>query len=162
MTIGEKIKFARTLRNLTQKELGFLVGLSDDRIRKYELDTRTPKESILEKFSTALGVPLEYFTSYPTDNTRLLHLLFELESTHGLDIEKSNDDVGYTLKFNDPDFNEYLRHWYERKKEKLQALEMGSDNPEKINTDYLDWKIRYPLSYADECMKRLSEKRNKR
>ncbi|MCL2396518.1 MAG: hypothetical protein FWC93_00440 [Defluviitaleaceae bacterium] len=35
MTIGEKIKIARNLKRLTQKQLGVLLGLPDFRIKQY-------------------------------------------------------------------------------------------------------------------------------
>lgn len=43
MTIGEKIKFARTLAGVTQKELSFLSGISEGQIKQYETGNRTPK-----------------------------------------------------------------------------------------------------------------------
>ena len=60
MKVGKKIKLARTLKELTQKELSHLVNLSYDRVRQYESDVRTPRENQLKVFSDALGFPL-YF-----------------------------------------------------------------------------------------------------
>ena len=48
MAIGERIRFIRNLRGMTQKYLGTLVGFSektaDIRMAQYEAGTRTPKE----------------------------------------------------------------------------------------------------------------------
>ncbi|MGN0604116.1 MAG: helix-turn-helix domain-containing protein, partial [Oscillospiraceae bacterium] len=53
MTIGEKIKNARNLRGLTQKELGIKLGFdeksADVRIAQYESGTRTPKSELLSE-----------------------------------------------------------------------------------------------------------------
>ena len=50
MTLGEKIKKYRELRELTQRELGQKVGFSagteDSRIRKYEKNMMAPQTDI--------------------------------------------------------------------------------------------------------------------
>ena len=48
MAIGERIKRIRTFRKLTQAQLGEAVGLSDVRIRQYEIGNRTPKEDMIQ------------------------------------------------------------------------------------------------------------------
>jgi len=58
MTTGERIKTVRKLKGLTQKELAFMVGLPDVRIRQYETNIRTPKIDLLQKFAEALEVPV--------------------------------------------------------------------------------------------------------
>ena len=51
MSIGDKIKYLRKIRNMTQKELGIAVGFdeknADIRIAQYEAGTRTPKPELL-------------------------------------------------------------------------------------------------------------------
>lgn len=60
MTIGEKIKNARNLRGLTQKELGMELGFdeksADVRIAQYESGTRTPKSELLSEIANVLDV----------------------------------------------------------------------------------------------------------
>lgn len=60
MTIGEKIKNARILRGLTQKELGIKLGFdeksADVRIAQYESGTRTPKAELLSEIANVLDV----------------------------------------------------------------------------------------------------------
>ena len=47
MSIGERIRYIRNLRGMTQKELGKAIGFDDRtadiRIAQYESGTRTPK-----------------------------------------------------------------------------------------------------------------------
>ncbi len=47
MAVGDRIKRARNLRGMTQKELGIAIGFeeksADIRIAQYESNTRTPK-----------------------------------------------------------------------------------------------------------------------
>ena len=61
MAIGERIKRIRTFRKMTQSQLGEAVGLSDVRIRQYELGNRTPKSDMIQQMADALDcatVPL--------------------------------------------------------------------------------------------------------
>ena len=54
MAIGERIRFFRNLRGMTQKLLGIQVGFpektADIRIAQYESGTRTPKEDLTHTF----------------------------------------------------------------------------------------------------------------
>lgn len=60
--LGQKIKFVRKIRHITQKELGLLVGFSERnagiRITQYEKGKRQPKEEVLRKIADTLGVSL--------------------------------------------------------------------------------------------------------
>ncbi|WP_132226552.1 helix-turn-helix domain-containing protein [Longibaculum muris] len=62
MKLGQKIKFVRKRRHITQKELGLLVGFSERnagiRITQYEKGKRQPKEEVLRKIADTLGVSL--------------------------------------------------------------------------------------------------------
>ena len=60
MAIGERIRFIRNLRGMTQKYLGTLVGFpektADVRMAQYEAGTRTPKEDLIKALAGALDV----------------------------------------------------------------------------------------------------------
>ena len=79
MTLGEKIKFARQLKGMTQKELGLMVGFSestaDNRIRQYEMGKMKPKEDKLELIANALGVDIDALTDIGQDSQPLRLLL---------------------------------------------------------------------------------------
>ncbi|MCL2498938.1 MAG: helix-turn-helix domain-containing protein [Defluviitaleaceae bacterium] len=60
MSIGEKIKLARTKKGLTQTALGHLCGISDSYLRKYESDKIKPKFEMATKIAKALEVPVTY------------------------------------------------------------------------------------------------------
>ena len=78
MTIGQKIKELRQAKNLSQKELGIMSGLSEPAIRNYELGNRTPSPQQLEKIAAALNVSV-YAISDPEieDYNGVLHTLFQ-------------------------------------------------------------------------------------
>ena len=60
MAVGDRIKRARNLRGMTQKELGIAIGFeeksADIRIAQYESNTRKPKDALLHKIADALDV----------------------------------------------------------------------------------------------------------
>ena len=60
MAVGDRIKRARNLRGMTQKELGIAIGFeeksADIRIAQYESNTRTPKEELLRKKEVELNM----------------------------------------------------------------------------------------------------------
>ena len=104
MAIGERIRFIRNLRGMTQKYLGTLVGFpektADIRMAQYEAGTRTPKESLTKALASALEVsPLALNTPDIDTYLGLMHTLFALEDRYGLTIEKRD---GETLLRFDP------------------------------------------------------------
>lgn len=60
MGIGKRIKEAREKNNLTQADLGKIVGVTGSAITNYENETSHPKEPILYKLIEALGVDANY------------------------------------------------------------------------------------------------------
>ena len=92
MAIGERIRFIRNLRGMTQKYLGTLVGFpektADIRMAQYEAGTRTPKEDLTKALAGALDVsPLALNVPDIDSYFGLMHTLFALEDRYGLTIE---------------------------------------------------------------------------
>ena len=60
MAIGERIKYIRNLRGMTQKRLGMAIGFdektADVRMAQYESGTRTPKEKMINDLANVLDV----------------------------------------------------------------------------------------------------------
>jgi len=98
MAIGERIRFIRNLRGMTQKYLGIKAGLpektADIRMAQYEAGTRTPKEDLTQSLANALGVsPLALNTPDIDSYLGLMHTLFTLEDRYGLTIETRDGEV---------------------------------------------------------------------
>lgn len=86
MTTGKKIKKYRTLKGLTQKELGEAVGLSDDRIRHYELGDRVPSKELMKNIAKALDVPTEYLVDRKLEKeSDCFYCLWEIVELRGKD-----------------------------------------------------------------------------
>ena len=80
MAIGERIRFIRNLRGMTQKYLGIMAGLpertADIRMAQYEAGTRTPKEDLTKALAHALDVSPDALTVPDIDTyIGLMHTL---------------------------------------------------------------------------------------
>lgn len=105
MAIGERIRFFRNLRGMTQKYLGQVVGFpektADIRMAQYESGSRTPKAELTESLASALGVsPLALSVPDIDSYLGLMHTLFALEDIYGLKIDKLDDEVCIRLDKN--------------------------------------------------------------
>ncbi|MCI7741369.1 MAG: helix-turn-helix domain-containing protein [Clostridiales bacterium] len=102
MAIGERIRFIRNLRGMTQKYLGTLVGFpektADIRMAQYEAGTRTPKEDLTKALASALDVsPLALDVPDIDSYFGLMHTLFALEDRYGLTIETRDGEVLFRI-----------------------------------------------------------------
>ena len=84
MATGERIRFFRTLRGMTQKYLGMLLGFpptsADVRMAQYESEDRTPKADLTAQMAEALDVSPRAIAVPDIDSMDgLMHTLFALE-----------------------------------------------------------------------------------
>jgi transcriptional regulator with XRE-family HTH domain len=59
--VGNKLRQARTLRGLTQEQLGAKVGIAFQQVQKYERGSNRISAGRLFEMAQALGVPVTYF-----------------------------------------------------------------------------------------------------
>jgi len=59
--VGERLRAARRNNNLSQEELGKLIGTSKQQIFKYEKAADTPSLSRLVQLAATLNMPLAFF-----------------------------------------------------------------------------------------------------
>lgn len=145
MAIGERIRFIRNLRGMTQKYLGTLVGFpektADIRLAQYEAGTRTPKEDLTKALAGALDVsPLALDVPDIDSYFGLMHTLFALEDRYGLTIETRDGEVLFSI---DPRkgkdaarISELVCAWAVAA-EKYRAGETSRD-------EYDKWRYHYP------------------
>ena len=98
MAIGERIRFIRNLRGMTQKYLGMMVGFSektaDVRMAQYETGARTPKADLTAELARVLDVSPRALDVPDIDSyDGLMHTLFTLEDRYGLTIETRDGEV---------------------------------------------------------------------
>lgn len=57
---GDRVKNARIQRGMTQTDLAKMVGISRQQITNYEKNDSTPKDSVMNMLSAALGVSIKW------------------------------------------------------------------------------------------------------
>ena len=121
MAIGERIRFFRRLRRMTQKALGIALGFpevsAEVRVSQYEKGLRTPKADLVEQLAKLLQVSpdaLRVPCIDDDDKAGFVHTLFALEDLYGLRIGKLDGEL--CLHFNSIDarlkFREDFHAWY--------------------------------------------------
>ena len=145
MAIGERIRFIRNLRGMTQKYLGTLVGFpektADIRMAQYEAGTRTPKEDLTKTLAAALDVsPLALNVPDIDSRFGIMHTLFALEDRYGLTSEIRDGEMLFRI---DPrrskeaaELSEQASAWAVVA-EKYRAGEITKD-------EYDRWRYYYP------------------
>ena len=145
MAIGERIRFFRNLRGMTQKYLGMQVGFpektADIRMAQYESGSRTPKADLTNSLAEVFGVSTSALTVPDIDSYNgLMHTLFTLEDLYGLTVSEADGEV--CLKVNKDkgkdavELSKMLYAWKEQA-DKLSAGEISKD-------DYDRWRYYYP------------------
>ena len=150
MGIGERIRFIRNLRGMTQKFLGLQVGFSertaDIRMAQYESGSRTPKADLVEKLADALDVSTEALNVPNIDSyTGLMHTLFALEDLYGFKIDRLDGEICIRL-------NKQIGSTYAKMSGLIQPWEEMAQkyrNGEINREEYDQWRYRYPRSEAE-------------
>lgn len=147
MSFGDRLRYIRKKKKITQKYLGQKLGFSeksaDSRIAQYETGRREPKSEILQQFSEILGVsPLALDCPKIDDEEQVMHTLFALEDMYGLSISFENDQVCLLLEksenYNGFKMQLFLTQWLMKKNELIEG---------KIsNEEYDHW--RYNFSFG--------------
>lgn len=167
MTVGDKIRYIRGLRNMTQKELGVLSGFSsataDVRIRQYESNKMIPKADKLANIAKALNVDVSALSNVNiTSKREAMQILFEFEKIWGISLKKDNKSFSLTfdnLEKKDSEMFFFLDSWYEAKR--IHELKIQASDDYENHLKYLMWKSRFPLDMQEreqEMNVRLSEK----
>ena len=145
MAIGERIRYFRNLRGMTQKYLGMLVGFpeksADVRMAQYEGGARSPKTDLTAALAKELDVSTEALNVPDIDSyTGLMHTLFTLEDLYGLTVEGENGAVSLHVNpFKGKDaarLNEMVVAWAQKAKQ-VRTGEISQE-------EYDRWRNYYP------------------
>ena len=145
MAIGERIRFFRNLRGMTQKYLGTIVGFpektADIRMAQYESGSRTPKADLTNKLAEVFEISPQALSVPDIDSyIGLMHTLFTLQDRYGLTIEKTENGVSmYANPRKGTDaakLSEMLNAWAEQS-EKYHNGDINRD-------EYDKWRYNYP------------------
>ena len=153
MAIGERIRFFRNLRGMTQKYLGQVVGFpektADIRMAQYESGSRTPKAELTESLAGALGVsPLALSVPDIDSYLGFIHTLFAVEDIYGVRAEKQGDEVHIVFDGSKRTMNEsvfkMLSAWADQS-DKLKKGEVSKDQ-------YDRWRYTFPAEDTTQLL----------
>lgn len=144
MAIGERIRFIRNLRGMTQKYLGMAIGFTestaDVRMAQYESGARTPKENMTADLANVLDVRPQALAVPDIDtDIGLMHTLFTLEDLRGLRVSEIDGEVCLRPDKSSKAYlgmSQMLSAWLEQAK-KLEAGEITKE-------EYDKWRYNYP------------------
>lgn len=160
MAIGERIRYIRNLRGMTQKSLGMAVGFDDNtadvRMAQYESGTRTPKEKLINDIAATLNVSPQALSVPDIESyIGLMHTLFTLEDLYGLKISSIDGEVCLTLDkskgTNYISLFEMFSAW-QKEAEKLNSGEISKE-------EYDAWRYTYPKIEAERTKAALDVRR---
>lgn len=114
MKCGEKIRYFRRKAELTQKQLGIMLGFTesnaDVRIAQYESGTRKPSFLVMKNMSDKLDVSMYALETPEIDLRRqneTMHILFALEDAGLIQFT----DSGILIDTKDKNFRKRLLQW---------------------------------------------------
>lgn len=114
MKLGEKIRYFRRKAELTQKQLGIMLGFTesnaDVRIAQYESGTRKPSFLVMKNMSDKLDVSMYALEAPKIDLRRqneTMHILFALEDAGLIQFT----DSGILIDTKDKNFRKRLLQW---------------------------------------------------
>ena len=145
MGFGERLRFFRTKRGLTQKMMGQLMGFpersADIRVAQYENGSRYPKEDVIEALAAGLEVHPKALALPDIDSyIGLLHTFFALEDLYGIRVSTVEGEpflfVDKTGNKNAAELHGMLLAWSQQ----AEKLENGEISQE----EYDRWRYRYP------------------
>lgn len=144
MAIGQRIKFFRNRKGMTQKQLGEILGFlgktSDVRMAQYESEARIPKQELVNEMAQFLEVSPHALTVPNIDTyVGLMHTLFALEDMYGLKIGEIEGEICLRL---DKSNHSYLSMFDMLHAWQTQAARL--ENGEISKEEYDTWRYRYP------------------
>lgn len=179
LRLGERMRRIRTALGLTQGELGEKIGLSADRVQKYENGFRKPKADMLRKIANALGVETMALTDpIVTTPIGVMYALFEMEKTYNAAVCKT--ERGFEMSFSGTNsfcgtynfcgtyvcatksenfsgtysdsIDDYILEWTLERNNIEEKLRKASSDEEKnsIILEYDMWKWTFPKSVSEK------------
>ena len=163
MAIGERIRFFRNKKGVTQKYLGQVVGFpersADVRMAQYETGSRTPKADLTRTLAGFFEVSTDALTVPDIDSDiGLMHTLFALEDIRGLTIGEIDGEICLRLDKSKGRTYHSMLEMLSRWANEAKKLETG----EITREEYDHWRYTYPAVEAQRTRDELDALRAKR
>lgn len=154
--IGRRIRAIRVEKGLSQAELGQAMGLTADRIQKYENGARNPKLELCKQIAEVLEVEASALLDPQIANyIGAMYTFFEMETFYDLRLKEVDGQM--CICFGESQFdphvssmNNNLKVWFERRKKMESDLLNAATEEEKkyIIHKYHMWEWNFPHSTA--------------
>ena len=170
MAIGQRIKYFRNRKGMTQKQLGEQLGFmgktSDVRMAQYESEARVPKIDLVKQMSQIFDVNTHALTVPDIDtHIGLMHTLFALEDMYGIKVGEIDGEmclrIDKSVTVPGSALSNMLTSWNQ------QAGKLVSG--EITKGEYDDWRYNYPedlpeniINTLDHCWEKAKQENKKR
>lgn len=145
MAIGQRIKFFRNRKGMTQKYLGEILGFlgktSDVRMAQYESEARVPKAELVKEMAGIFDVSTHALNVPDIDTyLGLMHTFFALEDMYGLKIGEIDGEICLHLDKSVTAPGSTLDDMFRAWQAQSARLEAGDISKE----EYDEWRYKYP------------------
>ena len=167
--IGRRIRAIRREKGMSQAELGQAMGLTADRIQKYENGARKPKFELCKQIAEALEVEASALLDPQVASyIGAMFAFFEMETLYDLRLKEVDGQMCICFGENQNDINvstmnKNLKAWYERRKQ-MEADILNATSEEekkKIIHEYHMWEWNFPKALCDKTEKASEKERLK-
>jgi transcriptional regulator with XRE-family HTH domain len=150
MAIGERIRFFRNLKGMTQKYLGVKLGFpektADIRMAQYESGSRTPKEELTNELAELFGISASALNVPDIESYNgLMHTLFALEDLYGIKVSEINGEICLALDKDTGSNYITMFEMFSAWKDQAEKLKNGEISKEEM----LAMKRKYDAKTAD-------------
>lgn len=142
LSIGEKIKQFRKERNITQKDLGNMIGTTQQMIAQYENGRRNPKFETIKKIAFALNVLVSEIVDDNWDLFSEKELNYASAKVESITV----DGIKFT---NLNDYRKYMQKMFTRKN---IVLDEDIDETQPINIILKKMQAGEPLYPEESCI----------
>lgn len=156
MAIGERIRFFRNLKGMTQKYLGVKLGFpektADIRMAQYESGSRTPKEELTNELAELFGISASALNVPDIESYNgLMHTLFALEDLYGIKVSEINGEICLALDKDTGSNYITMFEIFSAWKEQAEKLKNGEISKE----EYDNWRYNYPVTKIERLGEQL-------
>lgn len=96
--IGERLKLARTINNLSLEDVYKITGTPKGTLSRYESGAREPGDDLLEKLASTYKISKAFFKKGTLDLSHPGGVLFDLNTKSWVDAEMSKEEFEMTRK----------------------------------------------------------------
>lgn len=141
MSIGSRIRFIRKKRELTQKDLGIMLGFAPNtaevRIAQYETDSRIPRDALLNRIADVLNISIDYLNPNPNTVSGVIRMLYAMEDDNMLQVNMSQGKPMLSFQQNnESDEGLLIQSLMQRWAQKAEMLRHGDITQE----EYDQWR----------------------